>query len=517
MQSTPQSLAYGEYARGELKPVRAGSPSALESGHAWKVAPAGPLTLSYAFTPRSLGGVAPVWIAFGDRDREVVRTVLDHVEAVANVRFVEASAGQPAAINYTYSPELDDKNIGGWAFYPGSARGGEVEIATFIASPQWDFYRSGLFLHETLHALGLKHPFSDTPQLADADDTILNTVMSYTGIAGVEHASLSVYPDEPMPLDIEELAALYGPATASPGDTLYDASQGPWAKNFHAIWDSGGIDTLDASRSKAAVMLDLRPGFASDVGARVYASGIDSVTRAPVFVTYSRTVDIAQDTTIENATGSPFNDLLVGNERANLILGGAGDDIIDGRGGSDTIVGGPGIDVVLFDGAASMYVVANKGNTWQVRVAADVDELTSVERLLFDDGALALDVAEAAGTAARLLSTVLGPESVRNPTAVGILIAALDSGKTAHDTALLLLNVVARGETNVAFVERVFANVTGSAPSDATTAALASLIDGGVFTQATFAERVADLPLTADRIDLAGLVEHGLPYLPFAF
>jgi Ca2+-binding RTX toxin-like protein len=46
---------------------------------------------------------------------------------------------------------------------------------------------------------------------------------------------------------------------------------------------------------------------------------------------------------IENATGTPFNDTLVGNNSANILSGLAGDDTLRGGGGGDTLDGGEGI------------------------------------------------------------------------------------------------------------------------------------------------------------------------------
>ena len=40
---------------------------------------------------------------------------------------------------------------------------------------------------------------------------------------------------------------------------------------------------------------------------------------------------------IEDAIGSSFDDIILGNELANVIRGSAGHDVIDGRGGDDTL------------------------------------------------------------------------------------------------------------------------------------------------------------------------------------
>ena len=51
---------------------------------------------------------------------------------------------------------------------------------------------------------------------------------------------------------------------------------------------------------------------------------------------------VANLTSIENATGSNFNDVLKGNSADNVLKGGAGDDVIDGGDGNDTIYSGLG-------------------------------------------------------------------------------------------------------------------------------------------------------------------------------
>lgn len=54
---------------------------------------------------------------------------------------------------------------------------------------------------------------------------------------------------------------------------------------------------------------------------------------------------------IENLTGTSFNDRLTGNAGENVIIGGDGADVIGGGGGSDRLYGGAGADSFLFDSA----------------------------------------------------------------------------------------------------------------------------------------------------------------------
>ena len=50
---------------------------------------------------------------------------------------------------------------------------------------------------------------------------------------------------------------------------------------------------------------------------------------------------------IENLTGSAFDDKLIGNAGANVLSGLAGNDRLDGAGGADTLLGGDGDDILI--------------------------------------------------------------------------------------------------------------------------------------------------------------------------
>ena len=95
-----------------------------------------------------------------------------------------------------------------------------------------------------------------------------------------------------------------------------------------ALSGGNGTDTASYSTAAAAVVASLtNPG--------------------------SNTGDAAGDTytSIENLTGSTFNDTLAGNTGANVLLGGNGNDTLNGRAGSDTMTGGSGNDNFIFNTA----------------------------------------------------------------------------------------------------------------------------------------------------------------------
>jgi Ca2+-binding RTX toxin-like protein len=54
---------------------------------------------------------------------------------------------------------------------------------------------------------------------------------------------------------------------------------------------------------------------------------------------------------IENLTGSNYNDVLTGNAGANSLSGGTGNDVLTGGAGNDSLAGGRGTDVFRFDSA----------------------------------------------------------------------------------------------------------------------------------------------------------------------
>jgi len=60
--------------------------------------------------------------------------------------------------------------------------------------------------------------------------------------------------------------------------------------------------------------------------------------------------------TIENLTGSRFDDVLIGADDANMLIGGNGDDRLFGRAGADTLSGGAGRDLLDGGGGADLLV-----------------------------------------------------------------------------------------------------------------------------------------------------------------
>lgn len=487
-----------------------GNVAALMAGSKWAGVDAGTaktvITFSFADPTTSTFAYAnndfqKTLSRFSNTDQQMTREMLARIEAVCNVQFVEVrdNATECGVLRYGYSDQPNAMNFAGYAFYPSSAAiGGDIWIGASQAGAAWDFYRPNLVLHETLHAMGLKHPFSTGAVLSADQDIIPNTVMSYSPVAGSSSGLMSLYPSEPMSLDIAALQHLYGASTASSGNTVYNLAAAEYQGGFRAIWDSAGIDTFDASQLGRGVTLDLNQGARSDVGSTVSASG--TVGGSAVSVRYTATLSVATGAIIEDAVGSSYADVLIGNGGNNALRGGAGDDRIEG---------GAGLDTAIFEAGRGSYSIAKTGDGFSVSGHNGSDTLTGVERLTFSDQRIALDLDGNAGMAAKVLGLVFGAPMVGNAGVVGICLTLLDNGMNYEGLMQLALNVrLGGGASNGAVADLLHPTVAGMASRDQ----LVSFLDNGICSQAGMARFVADLDCHKAQIDLVGLSNTGLAY-----
>ena len=282
-----------------------------------------------------------------------ITSALSMWSSVANIKFTQVSESTTTVGDLRFGGYLNmDSDTAAWGYFPADTpSGGDVWLGPVTNNPTPDkgTYDYLVFMHEIGHALGLKHPFSQSLSnatvLASQFDDVSNTIMSY-------NTSYSYEPTTPMLLDIAAIQSLYGANTQwQTGNNTY--SWGASQSVFETIWDAGGIDTIDASNQSAAVRINLNEGQFSKIG--------QTFLKLDTQTAFNEGLAIAYGAKIENAVGSANNDSLIGNALANVLDGGAG---------NDTMIGGTGNDI---------YVVDNIGDdvSETSTLASEIDAVSS--------------------------------------------------------------------------------------------------------------------------------------------
>lgn len=179
-----------------------------------------------------------------------------------------------------------------------------------------------------------------------------------------------------------------------------------------------------------------------------------------------------------------------------------------------TVWGTNGLDTVYE--AEPAPAVSWQNGVLMVPHGTGVDTLHSIERIRFQDKALAFDMSGTAGQVARILGVVFGKDAVTNPGAAGVGLYYMDTLGFSYE-ALMQLAMDVRlgpGASSGAVVDMLYANVVEQAPPKADRDYFAGLIDSHVCTAAALAVWVADTDLNAAHIHLTGLAQTGLVYQP---
>lgn len=225
-------------------------------------------------------------------------------------------------------------------------------------------------------------------------------------------------------------------------------------------------------------------------------------------------VGLDGDDTLDGGTG---DDTLLAGIGNDTVVGGSDNDRLDGGGGNDQIDGGGGLDKAVYSLARASYSLTLAAGTTRVQAnsgSEGVDTLVGIERLLFADRSLALDLNGSAGLTARLIGAVFGPGQVSNRDYVGIGLSLFDAGKTPLEVAQLAIDArLGVGAKPADIVNTLYGNVVGVLPGAADLAYFTGLLDSRASTPASLTLMAAETSLTADRIDLIGLQLSGLEYV----
>ena len=204
------------------------------------------------------------------------------------------------------------------------------------------------------------------------------------------------------------------------------------------------------------------------------------------------------------ATGAG-NDYILAGTDGNVIVAGTGDDFIDGGEGTDSVVINDEFinTAVSFDELLGEWVVISEGD--------GRDTLTDIERIVFSDKSLAVDINGDAGFTAKLLGAVFGSESVANPDFVGIGLSLLDAGTSYSDLASLAMT--AAGKTTAADVcSLLWENIAGVAATPEDIAPFVQMLEGNEITVAQLTTLAADTALNQSNVNFLGLSTTGIEY-----
>jgi serralysin len=341
--------ASAEVARAEARAaVDEADTQALIGGSSWSTT-----SLSYSFTtsasdysdyPASSGSnfqEPKTFQPLSTAQQGAVRQVLGLLSNLTNLSFTEATTNRSGA-QLRYAMTTDEPTA--HAYYPGNGPGGDAWFNTVnYNNPVQGNYAFATFLHETGHAMGLKHG-QESPALTTDHDSVEYSVMTYRSYVGAPldgyRNETFGYPQSYMMYDIAALQRMYGADfTFNAADSVYRwsnmngqmsingaAQNAPGANRvFLTVWDGGGNDTYDLSNFAGGVTIDLRPGEwtvtsqvqLANLGNGHYARG--NVANALLYNGDMRSL-------IENGIGGAGNDTLIANQAANHLTGNGGAD-----------------------------------------------------------------------------------------------------------------------------------------------------------------------------------------------
>jgi Ca2+-binding RTX toxin-like protein len=330
--------------------------------------------------------------------------VLANYAAVSGLTFTEITETSTTHATLRYADS--DAPGTAWAYYPDvSDYGGDVwahktgTYGAYYDSPTIGSYGYATFLHETGHALGLKHGqesgfdygtgFNPLPLAHDSMEYSIMTYISFVGGSATGYTNeTSSFAQTLMQDDVAAIQYLYGANwTTNGGNSVYTWSattgemfingvgQGTPGGNhvFMNVWDGGGIDTYDFSARTTAVSVDLRPGGWVNLGAQLANLDATNPNGHLAIGNISNSLLFQGDirSLIENANGGSGNDIFIGNQA---------DNVFNGNGGADTVTYADLTSAIGVSVDTSGNFVVNAG------IAGGTDTLIAVENITGGSG-----------------------------------------------------------------------------------------------------------------------------------
>ena len=323
-------------------------------------------------------------------EKNAIKNAMKAFSDVANISFQKTSSKKKANIKWALLNDKDSHGAGGWAYLPNGYKNSGLTTINYENYEQYGpkslkpgSYVFTIYTHELGHALGLAHPhgknhsYGTFPGVSkgsgkDFGAHKLNgspwTVMTYNktnkkGKYNPKYAGFSGFSTNIGAFDIAAIQYLYGAnKNKNKGNNVYKLNNK--LNGFQCIWDTGGIDIIDASSASGASTINLKNAtLEKQIGGGGFISQINGKFKGYTIAYKTKDKDIK--CIIENAKGSKFNDQIIGNHAENNINGGFGNDSLFGGAGNDKLIGGAGKDTAVFSSKSNVVnlSITKKQNT----------------------------------------------------------------------------------------------------------------------------------------------------------
>ena len=213
--------------------------------------------------------------------------------------------------------------------------------------------------------------------------------------------------------------------------------------------------------------------------------------------------------------GGEGNDQISSDSGNDKLFGQAGNDKLNPGGGNDVVDGGEGIDTAIFTEEYDHVTLTKVEDTWTLNSGTGETKVVNIERLAFSDKNIALDLDGHAGETVKLLGILLGKEQATNPSYLGQGLKYLDDGLTFEQLMSAGLDFVLGADaSSLSVVELIWNNLVGPPTPADNISQYADLIDNGTYTPVGLALVAAEHPLNLSAIDIIGLAQTGIEYVP---
>ena len=475
----------------------------------WASTNSQPLHLTYSFMQTNPSKTEVGFIPMTKAQQIAVVNALQAISSVCNVIF--SLAQDEASANILYGTS-DQSSSGGVAVsIKTKANGNFLQEAVFIDNSGTNATSNSItsangygyeaVLHETGHALGLKHPGNyavgqlitkeDGPFAPAGWDNREFTLMSY-----VNNENTNLYHSGLASIDIAALQSLYGIPQFSQKITFTvpDSSAIIISTPYAALGS-----TIDVSKETIGSTISLLEGSYSTIGVDVNGNQIHN------------NVNIAWGSQFTNVIGGSFDDTIYCN---NL-----NDSIIIGKKGNNYIFGGAGIDTVIFDEPLKNFSLNRSNGNFLINDTTNNygnETLNGISRVRFSDVSIAYDVLGNAGNVLLILGAVFGQSFLQNRSYIGIGLYNLDNGISFSQLSALALSAVG-ANTPTQIVNLLYTNIIGIQPTSTQAQPFIQMLQNGT--------SVADLAVMAENsvynqshVNLTGIQTSGLgiQYIPYS-